>query len=347
MKSGIPNPSRKSKLNPNRKSVCQSHHSTCKRTQRAGAQSVAKLLALVPCAIQRIKTVCHIMTRLSRQNRDCGATIFFRRCIPVPSRIYCWNCAASIRKRKRRACCGRRSATAAARGNTTPGGRAEQIRLWRVFCAVSAQRAEGQRRICRPRARAVGGHRLRRRSAAAIQRARKTARLRSEIRRSSSIRAVGGTRIGCWIRRSCLQDDAARQQIANILHGLFAAVGGDPEYAKSVASLMRLPDSVNTKPERGGVVAVITEFHPDRRYPLAAFEWLAVKPGGSNGKMPIVHLGMVTRRCRRSRWIICLSGASNGNRNRALFDAACQFRDAGYSQAEAEAQLDSAPRGGR
>ena len=69
----------------------------------------------------------------------------------------------------------------------------------------------------------------------------------------------------------------------SILHGLFAAVGGDPEYAKSVASLMRLPDTVNTKPERGGVVAVITEFHPDRRYPLSAFEWLAVKPGRSNG----------------------------------------------------------------
>jgi hypothetical protein len=32
-------------------------------------------------------------------------------------------------------------------------------------------------------------------------------------------------------------------------------------------------------------------------------------------------------------------GASNGSRNRALFDAACQFRDAGYSQGEAEAQL--------
>ncbi len=76
-----------------------------------------------------------------------------------------------------------------------------------------------------------------------------------------------------------LEDDEARQHIANILHGLFAAVGGDADYAKSVASLMRLPDSANTKPERGGVVAVITEFHPERRYPLSAFEWLAVKPG--------------------------------------------------------------------
>ncbi len=127
--------------------------------------------------------------------------------------------------------------------------------------------------------------------------------------------------------------------IANMLHGLFAAVGGDPDYAKSVASLMRLPDTVNTKPERGGVVAAITEFHPGRRYPLATFEWLAVKPSGSNGKMQAAPSGNGNAPLPPITLDYLASGASNGNRNRALFDAACQFRDAGYSQAEAEAQL--------
>jgi hypothetical protein len=136
-----------------------------------------------------------------------------------------------------------------------------------------------------------------------------------------------------------LADDTAREQIASILHGLFAAVGGDPEYAKSVASLMRLPDSVNTKPERGGVVAVITEFHPERRYPLAAFEWLAVKPGGSNGKGGAALSGNGHAPLPQITLDYLASGASNGNRNRALFDAACQFRDAGCTQNEAEAQL--------
>jgi hypothetical protein len=136
-----------------------------------------------------------------------------------------------------------------------------------------------------------------------------------------------------------LTDDAARQHIAHVLHGLFAAVGGDPEYAKSVASLMRLPDSANTKPERRGVMAVITEFHPDRRYPLAAFEWLAVKPGGTNSRLPLVHSGNGHAPLPQVTLDYLSHGASNGNRNRALFDAACQFRDAGYSQEEAEAQL--------
>ncbi len=136
-----------------------------------------------------------------------------------------------------------------------------------------------------------------------------------------------------------LPDDTARQQIARVLHGLFSVVDGDPEYAKSVASLMRLPDTVNTKPERGGVVAVITEFHPDRRYPFSAFEWLAVKPERSNGKQPIMSSGNGHAPLPQITLDYLSCGASNGNRNRALFDAACQFRDAGYSQAEAETEL--------
>ncbi len=136
-----------------------------------------------------------------------------------------------------------------------------------------------------------------------------------------------------------LQDDEARQQIANILHGVFAAVGGDPEYAKSVASLMRLPDSANTKPERGGVMAMITEFHPGRRYPLAAFEWLAVKPDRANGKMRSAQSGNGHAPLPQVTLDYLASGAPNKHRNNALFDAACQFRDASYSQAEAEDQL--------
>ena len=44
-----------------------------------------------------------------------------------------------------------------------------------------------------------------------------------------------------------LQNDADRQNVASLLRGLFASLGGDPGYVKSVASVMRLPDSINTK----------------------------------------------------------------------------------------------------
>lgn len=136
-----------------------------------------------------------------------------------------------------------------------------------------------------------------------------------------------------------LVDDATRQQITGILHGLFAVVDGDPGYVKSVASLMRMPDTVNTKPERGGVVAMIAEFHPDRHYPLAAFEWLAVKTGGSNGKQTLMFSENGYAPLPQGTLDYLSRGASNGNRNRALFDAACQLRDAGYSQVETETEL--------
>ncbi|MDP1171974.1 hypothetical protein, partial [Klebsiella pneumoniae] len=52
--------------------------------------------------------------------------------------------------------------------------------------------------------------------------------------------------------------------------------------------MMRLPDSINTKPERNGAGVQIIAWHPERRYSRADFEWLAVKPAQSNGHVPTV-----------------------------------------------------------
>src|SRR5207247_1394414 len=41
-----------------------------------------------------------------------------------------------------------------------------------------------------------------------------------------------------------LDSDHSRQQATTTLRGLFAALGGDPEYVKSVASIMQLPGSI-------------------------------------------------------------------------------------------------------
>jgi hypothetical protein len=175
-----------------------------------------------------------------------------------------------------------------------------------------------------------------------VQRAAALEKLHDFDQKPSLILDSGGGWHAYWLLDEpfVLTDESARQQIASILHGLSAVLGGDEDYVKSVASLMRLPDSVNTKPERGGVVAKIVEFEPGRRYSLSAFEWLVVQPqptkilpvervssNGHHAPLPQVTLEYLSR------------GASNGSRNKALFDAACQFRDAGYTQAEAEAQL--------
>ncbi|MDX2136481.1 MAG: DUF927 domain-containing protein [Chloroflexota bacterium] len=153
----------------------------------------------------------------------------------------------------------------------------------------------------------------------------------------------GGGWHGYWLldKPFQLQSDADRQKIAGILRGLFAALGGDPEYVKTVAGIMRLPDSVNTKPERGGVMVAVVESHPERRYPLDTFAWLESQPHppsfdglkvvtlNGNGQHPLPP--------RTESYLV--SGATDGSRNTELFAAACQMRDAGYSQSDTEREL--------
>jgi hypothetical protein len=135
--------------------------------------------------------------------------------------------------------------------------------------------------------------------------------------------------------------EGSRKQAAGILRGLFSALGGDPQYVKSVASVMRLPSSINTKPERGGVLVTLVELHPDRRYPLSDFLWLESQPQlERNGTMNVVTLngnGQHPLPKRTEDYLV--SGAPEHHRNKELFAAACQLRDAGHSQSDAESQL--------
>ncbi|MCB9451457.1 MAG: DUF927 domain-containing protein [Anaerolineaceae bacterium] len=153
----------------------------------------------------------------------------------------------------------------------------------------------------------------------------------------------GGGWHGYWLLNQPfqLQQDSDRQKIAGILHGLFAALGGDPEYVKTVAGIMRLPDSVNTKPERGGVVVTVIESHPERCYPLETFDWLESQSQKSSyDGLKVVTLngnGHHPLPLRTETYLV--SGATDGSRNLELFAAACQLRDAGYSQTDAEREL--------
>ncbi|GAB4514716.1 MAG: hypothetical protein OHK0046_17200 [Anaerolineae bacterium] len=159
----------------------------------------------------------------------------------------------------------------------------------------------------------------------------------------SFILASGGGWHGYWLLEQpfTLGTDADKQKLAAILRGLFSALGGDPGYVKSVASVMRLPDSVNTKPERGGVTVEVIESHPEWRYALSDFAWLESDTNEERiGNMRVVTLhgnGQHPLPPRTEQYLT--SGAHNGSRNAELFAAACQLRDAGYSQSDAEHEL--------
>ncbi len=154
----------------------------------------------------------------------------------------------------------------------------------------------------------------------------------------------GGGWHGYWLLEKpfLLGNDADRQKVANLLRGLFAILDGDSQYVKSTASVMRLPDSINTKPERGGVVVTMLECHPDRRYALDQFGWLESQPPKSEkiGSMDVITLNTNGRHPLPPRTKQYLtSGATEGSRNAELFAAACQLRDAGHTVAEAEQLL--------
>lgn len=167
--------------------------------------------------------------------------------------------------------------------------------------------------------------------------------LRSFDPASSYIISSGGGWHAYWLLEEPfqLEDDASRQTFATILRGLFTLLDGDPAYVKSPASTMRLPDSVNTKPNRSDALVSIIEAHPDRRYPFERFEWLDVQPQPEQvGSLTVVTVngnGHHPLPPRTEQYLT--SGAPNGSRNAELFAAACQLRDAGHSQAEAEKEL--------
>ena len=152
-----------------------------------------------------------------------------------------------------------------------------------------------------------------------------------------------------------LYSDAERTRVAGMLQGLFSALGGDEAYVKSVASVMRLPGSCNTKPDRDNAAVRLIESHADRRYAMADFDWLIVDQTARSQafSLPMRSLDVITLNGisngisngnghhplppRTEQYLA--SGASDGQRNSELFAAACQLRDAGYSQAQAESEL--------
>ncbi|MBK9745836.1 MAG: DUF927 domain-containing protein [Chloroflexi bacterium] len=177
----------------------------------------------------------------------------------------------------------------------------------------------------------------------AARRAEALAKLHTFSPPPSAIIDSGGGLHAYWLLKEAtsLIDEADRKQAAGILRGLFSVLGGDPQYVKSVASVMRLPNSLNTKPDRGGVIVTLLELHPDRRYPLSDFAWLESQPRVERiGSLNVVTLdgnGQHPLPKRTADYLV--SGATEGNRNTELFQAACQLRDAGHVQSEAEAQL--------
>ena len=177
----------------------------------------------------------------------------------------------------------------------------------------------------------------------ADQQQRDLERLQGFEPKPSFVLNSGGGWHGYWLLQPpvLLKDEDDRQRIGSMMRGLFSALQGDPDYVKTVAGIMRLPGTINTKPEREGALVELIDSTPDRQYAIETFSWLETAPAPKIIQAPKVLTlngnGLHTLPPRTEKYLT--TGANNGNRNSELFAAACQMRDAGYSQAEAENNL--------
>ena len=88
----------------------------------------------------------------------------------------------------------------------------------------------------------------------------------------------GGFHAYWWLDQPLLDWTLARR----VLRGLQRAAGGDP---LSVANALRLPGSINTKPQRNQALCRVIECHYGC-YPLAAFEHLLPRPTVNAAAVP-------------------------------------------------------------
>jgi hypothetical protein len=98
---------------------------------------------------------------------------------------------------------------------------------------------------------------------------------------SCIVRSSGHGHHAYWFLASPTRDferaDRALRALATFLNG---------DSVLTVTHNMRLPGTINTKPERAGALCRILELHPQRRYDLAQFTPYSATPMGSARGMP-------------------------------------------------------------
>jgi len=152
----------------------------------------------------------------------------------------------------------------------------------------------------------------------------------------------GGGWHGYWLfHEPLLVTDENRHAVDRALYALAHATGADTHSAE-LARVLRLPDSVNTKPSRNGATCRVTARYGSRYHFDDLFKML--RP----------HMPAEAPRIQRAipleatsplpRWVqeFLASGAPSGSRNATLFKVACAYNDAGLPQYQCEQEAGAA-----
>jgi len=150
----------------------------------------------------------------------------------------------------------------------------------------------------------------------------------------------GGGLHGLWRIAPIEVNPDTAPAIKQTLRGLALATGGDTSVAE-LARVLRLPNTVNTKPERNGARCEVISWIPGecRFDDFADFRALAT---------PLLPTYTPVRRDLPSgsqlplrQWVLDYldNGATKGTRNNRLFAAAIEYRTNGYSISDAQREL--------
>lgn len=149
----------------------------------------------------------------------------------------------------------------------------------------------------------------------------------------------GGGWHGYWVlNEPLLITDDNRHNITRTLKGMAIACGGDTKVAE-LARIMRLPGTVNTKPERGGAIAEIVEDMGGARFRFEDFERRFARLGGPR-ELVIDRPIPIEASQGLPKWVgeYLATGAPVGERNNRLYAVAREYKANGLSASQCTAE---------
>lgn len=136
--------------------------------------------------------------------------------------------------------------------------------------------------------------------------------------------------------------DENRPIIKRTLKGMAVKIGSDRAVAE-LARTMRLPGTINTKPERQGARCEVWAADVNRRYPLSSFTPYGFYAGAVEPNYSLTRRVPSSASTPLPPWVeeYLIHGSPAGERNHTLFRMACAYAEHGKSFAEAERDLGS------
>jgi hypothetical protein len=163
--------------------------------------------------------------------------------------------------------------------------------------------------------------------------------LKAQHQPSAVISSGGGLHVYWRFAQPYTVTSENRDTVKRTLEAIATCYKGGDKACRDMARVLRLPGTVNTKPERANVPCKLLWCEPDNltTYEDMQKEYAPFEP--QKELRTVRSIPVVDQKDNLPEWInnyINHGGSLNGSRNRRLYTVARKLNDLGYSQTEAE-----------